>query len=60
VNLAKLEVVSLMRYRRVFQLGGSSMGPAAASREELLHAVSRHFAEQVRAGRVLRFVGFGM
>jgi hypothetical protein len=46
VNLAQLEVVSLMRYRRVFQLGG--VGPAAATREELLHAVSRHFAEQVR------------
>jgi hypothetical protein len=45
VDLAKLEVVSLMRYRRVFQLAG--LGPAAA-RDELLHAVSRHFAEQVR------------
>jgi hypothetical protein len=45
VNLAKLEVVSLLRYRRVFQLAGP--GPAA-ERDELLHAVSRHFAEQVR------------
>ncbi|WIA19726.1 hypothetical protein OEZ85_005652 [Tetradesmus obliquus] len=44
VDLAKLEVVSLMRYRRVFALAG--VGPAAAP-EELLQAVSRHFAEQV-------------
>ncbi|KAF6260008.1 hypothetical protein COO60DRAFT_939212 [Scenedesmus sp. NREL 46B-D3] len=52
VNLAKLEVVSLMRYRRMFQLG--EVGPAAA-RDELLHAVSRHFAEQaVEEVQVLR------
>lgn len=44
VNLAKLEVVSLMRYRRVFQLG--EVGPAA-SRDELMGAVRRHFATQV-------------
>ena len=42
VDLSKLEVPTLKKYRRVFNLSG-----APDSKEELVPAVARHFAAQV-------------
>eukprot|EP00205_Picochlorum_sp_RCC944_P002916 CAMPEP_0182615178 /NCGR_PEP_ID=MMETSP1330-20130603/33690_1 /TAXON_ID=464278 /ORGANISM="Picochlorum sp., Strain RCC944" /LENGTH=116 /DNA_ID=CAMNT_0024835075 /DNA_START=394 /DNA_END=741 /DNA_ORIENTATION=+ len=42
VDLSKLEVPTLKKYRRVFNLGG-----VIDSKEELVPAVARHFASQV-------------
>ncbi|GIL85457.1 hypothetical protein Vretimale_10613 [Volvox reticuliferus] len=44
VDLSKLDTQSLLRYRKVHKLGDT---PATASKEELIPAVSRHFAQQV-------------
>jgi len=42
VDLSKLEVQTLKKYRRAFNLGG-----VIESKEELVPAVARHFASQV-------------
>ena len=42
VDLSKLEVPTLKKYRRVFKLNGN-----VESKEELVPAVARHFAQQV-------------
>jgi histone deacetylase complex subunit SAP30 len=44
VDLSKLEVPTLKRYRSTFNLGGSAV---VDSKEELVPAVARHFAQQV-------------
>ncbi|PNW88941.1 hypothetical protein CHLRE_01g051450v5 [Chlamydomonas reinhardtii] len=44
VDLGKLDTMSLLRYRKVYKLGDA---PATATKEDLLPAVSRHFAQQV-------------
>ncbi|PNH04889.1 Histone deacetylase complex subunit SAP30L-A [Tetrabaena socialis] len=44
VDLSKLDVASLHRYRKCYKLGDA---PATATKEELLPSVSRHFAHQV-------------
>lgn len=45
MNLANLDDVSLKRYWRVFQLS-DDIGPAA-TKEELVTAINRHFTSQV-------------
>ncbi|GFR53025.1 hypothetical protein Agub_g15717 [Astrephomene gubernaculifera] len=43
VDLSKLDLQSLLRYRKVHKLGDA---PATATKEELVPSVARHFAQQ--------------